>query len=193
MQLGSISDRTRYALRKCSHSFRSISDLFRSISDRGRPGSLWESIHTRLDRSQTCLDRTRFSLRKCSHSFRSISDSFRSISDLFRSISDLFRSISDRTRFSLRKCSHSFRSISDSFKSQFAFARSHSDCFWLWSISDRSNSQASVNGFDQRISELWWHRMWHVMHPYYMWNPEVILPQTQTQSCCCQITISLQS
>ena len=154
MQLGSISDRTRYALRKCSHSFRSISDLFRSISDRGRPGSLWESIHTRLVRSQTCLD---------------------------------------RTRFSLRKCSHSFRSISDSFKSQFAFARSHSDCFWLWSISDRSNSQASVNGFDQRISELWWHRMWHVIHPYYMWNPEVILPQTQTQSCCCQITISLQS
>ena len=77
------------------------------------PGLLWESVHTRLDWSQTRLDRsparieqpdskwgihtqTRFALRKCSHSFRLISDSFRSISDSFRSISDSFRFISVR-------------------------------------------------------------------------------------------------
>ena len=45
------------------------SNLARSQFD---PGSLWESVHTRLDRSQ-------FALRKCSHSFRSISVRFEKV------------------------------------------------------------------------------------------------------------------
>ena len=109
----SISD----SIKSISDSFRSISDSFRSISDClglfQIQGLLWESVHTRLDRSQTRLNCSQFALsvhiqivfhldrflRKCSHSFRSISDSFRSISDSFRSISVRIRAFtSDRFR-----------------------------------------------------------------------------------------------
>ena len=102
----SISD----SIKSISDSFRSISDSFRSISDClglfQIQGLLWESVHTRLDRSQTRLNCSQFALsvhiqivfhldrflRKCSHSFRSISDSFRSISVRIRAFtSDRFR------------------------------------------------------------------------------------------------------
>ena len=84
--------------------------------DRTQIDSLWESIHTRLDRSQ-------FALRKFSHSFRSISVCFEKVFTLvYIDLSLLWESVHtclDLSQFTLRKCSHWFRSISVCFEKVF--------------------------------------------------------------------------